>query len=574
MTLWFRRFKYLILAAVAACSASCETQQPSTPPPADSSESGSDMNFGSTLEPFVNRAHEMGIDFSYSDGADANFCTMLEALGGGVAWLDYDRDGWSDLAATGGGDLRSDKTITGCAAALFRNLDGKRFVSVGGRAGVESHELYSNGLAIADYDNDGFQDLLITGYGRPQLWHNMGDGTFLQVANAAGLIDDRWGSSAGWADLNGDGNLDLYMAHYVNWSFENHPFCAGGPPGERDNCPPREFQPLPDSVYFSRGDGTFIDATEWAGLRLDGKGLGVLLCDVEPDGDVDIYVANDTTDNFLYINDGQGKFQEMGIAAGVARDENGIPNGSMGVGLCDFNRDGLPDLWVANYERESFALYRNEGRGHFLHVSQRYGITDQGGLFVGFGTECEDFDSDGVQDVVVANGHVIKFPAASPRKQIPLLLRFDGARFQRMPGVAGSYFGEPHEGRGLGAADFDGDGDLDLAISQLNEPLALLENRFLDQNRWLALELIGTQSNRDAVGARVTLQTDKGAWDRQVTGGGSYLSHSSRRLHFPLPGQAEPISLVVRWPAGEVQTLDATSLAGTIRLVEPLAEKK
>jgi enediyne biosynthesis protein E4 len=297
----------------------------------------------------------------------------------------------------------------------------------------------------------------------------------------------------------------------------------------------------------------------------------VLLADVEPDGDVDIYVANDTTDNFLYLNDGNGRFADVGIARGVALDDRGIPNGSMGVELCDYNQDGLPDLWVANYEDESFALYRNEGGGNFLHVSQRLGITDLGGLFVGFGTACEDFDADGDQDFVVTNGHVIKYPVAAPRRQLPLLLEYDGRRFTRARFEPGSFFEQPHEGRGLAVADFDADGDLDLAISHLNEPLALLRNEFHPQNRWLSLNLIGTVSCRDAVGTRVELQVGDRRWQRQVVGGGSYLSHHSRDVHFVLPDGDAQRKLTIHWSSGGEQSFDASSLTGRITLIEPRA---
>lgn len=528
----------------------------------------------STFVPFVDRAQELGVVFAYSDGGDANFCTMLESLGGGVGWLDFDRDGWLDLVATGGGTFSSDEKIVGCPGDLFRNLDGSKFVSCGASARMGSVELYSHGLAIADYDNDGFQDVLVTGYGRPQLWQNMGDGTFVESAAAAGILDDRWSSSAGWADFNGDGNLDLYLAHYVNWSFDNHPYCGRRQPGQREICPPRDFQPLPDSLYFSQGDGVFVEGAAAAGLRGDGKGLGVLLCDADADGDADIYVANDTTDNFLYVNHGTGKFDEVGIAAGVARSDRGSPDGSMGVALCDFNRDGLHDIWVSNYESEMFALYRNEGSDRFLHVSTRLGITDLGGLFVGFGTACEDFDSDGDEDIAVVNGHVLKFPTHTPRRQLPLFMQFefDSQRFHRVPAAPGSYFGGPHEGRGLATADFDADGDLDIAVSHLHEPLALLENRFHRRNRCLAVNLIGVQSNRDAVGARVELQTRAGTTSRQVFGGGSYLSHHSRWLYFALADSSETRSLVVHWPSGSKQTLDASSLTGQVTLLEGSAE--
>lgn len=558
----------MTLAFAAVFAASCSRQTPAPTSTTAAVEGTASTAAAPAAAPFVNRAQELGVDFSYSSGGDANLSTMLESLGGGVGWLDFDRDGWLDLVATGGGGFPSEKTISGRAGAMFRNLDGKRFVSVGERAGIATSELFTNGIAVADYDNDGFQDFLITGYGRPQLWRNMGDGTFHEGSAGAGILDDRWGSSAGWADFDGDGNLDLYLAHYVDWSFENHPYCNANQPGFRDNCPPREFNPLPHSLFLSQGDGMFVDASSAAGLRQDGKGLGVLLCDIDLDGDVDIYVANDTTDNFLYINDGHAVFAEIAVEAGVARDDRGIPNGSMGVDVCDFNRDGLPDLWVANYERETFALYRNEGRNRFLHVSQRLGITDLSGLFVGFGTACEDFDSDGDDDLMVANGHVVKFPVNSPRKQIPLLMQFDGRRYQRMSSAPGAYFGDPHEGRGLAVADFDADGDLDVAISDQAEPIALLENNFRRSRRCLALNLIGVQSNRDAVGARVELRSGESVWSRQITGGGSYLSHSSRCLYFALPEKTEPRSLTVYWPSGRRQTFDASELTGQVTLLE------
>lgn len=567
-----------ILTVGAALAAGCDRQTRvpiETPVNADqaATDSAALGAPAAAVVPLVDRARELGIEFAYRNGAEANLSTMLESLGGGVGWLDFDRDGWPDLVAPGGGSFPSENTIAGRAGALFRNLDGKKFVSVGGSAGIETQELFTHGVAIADFDNDGFQDLLITGFGRPQLWHNMGDGTFRDLAVAAGITDSRWGSSAAWADLDGDGDLDLYLAHYLNWSFKNHPACFNKP-NHRDSCPPRDFDPLPDIVYYSQGDGSFVDATATAGLRTDGKGLGVLLLDVEPDGDMDIYVANDTTENFLYVNDGSGKFEEIGMMAGVACSERGTPDGSMGVDLCDFNGDGRPEIWVANYERETFALYRNDGPHRFMHVSQRLGITNLGGLFVGFGTACADFDSDGDDDMVVANGHVIKYSPNAPRKQLPLLLQYDGQRYQRALSAPGSYFGDPHEGRGLGVADFDQDGDLDVAISDLKDPLALLENRFQDCNRTLALTLVGINSNRDGIGARVELHAGQARTCRQVTGGGSYLSHSARTLYFALPETPQPKSLVVHWPAGRVQTLNVDSLAGCVTLLEPAAESE
>ncbi|MCI0359912.1 MAG: CRTAC1 family protein [Planctomycetaceae bacterium] len=569
----FFRVKKLAAWVVAASmiAAGCRQQSSPIAPAAVVPHHSPDNAATANACLFTDRAASLGMEFTYVNGSEANHCTILESMGGGVAWSDFDRDGWLDLIVTGGGKLTADKSISGCASALYRNLGGHGFSAVSRSAGIESTALYSHGVAIGDFDNDGFLDFLVTGYGQPQLWQNMGDGTFREIARSAGIANSLWSTSAGWADLNGDGNLDLYLAHYVNWSFQNHPFCQGTDAGDRDICPPQTFEPLPHSVYYSQGDGAFRDSSSFAGLRADGKGLGVLLCDIEPDGDVDIYVANDTTENFLYLNDGEGRFEESGVSRGVAVDDNGLPNGSMGVDLCDFNRDGKPDIWVTNYERESFAMYRNEGNGQFLHVSQRLGITNLAGLFVGFGTACEDFDSDGDQDLMIANGHVIKFPSISPRRQLPLLLQYDGQRFERAPSASGSYFDEPHEGRGLATADYDSDGDLDVAISHLNEPLALLVNEFHVHNRWLSVVLIGTRSNRDAVGARAELKTSAGTLVRQVTGGGSYLSHSSRALNFALPDQVQPHSLVIHWPAGAVQKIDASSLSGQVTLIEPVA---
>ncbi len=540
--------------------------------------------------PFVDRAAVLGIDAVYRNGEEAGRCSILESLGGGVGWFDYDRDGWLDLVATGGGGFGDGPVLTGAPTTLWRSVpaaagSGRHFDGVARPAGLDTLPLYTHGVAIGDFDNDGFPDLLVTGYGPAQLWRNLGDGGFAAVSEWLGAADPRWNSSAGWADLDGDGDIDLYLARYVDWSFDHDPFC-GRTQAQRDICPPREFEGLPDSIYRNEGDGTFVEVSREAGLRTDGKGLGVLLADVNLDGHVDIYVGNDTTDNFLYVNDGDGTFTEQGLVAGVALDDQGVPNGSMGVDLCDFNRDGRPDLWVANYEREAFALYRNEGRGQFLHVSRRHGITALGGLFVGFGTACTDLDFDGLVDIVVANGHVIKFPDASPRRQVPLLLAFDGERFRRAEAPGGTFFGDPQEGRGLATGDYDRDGDIDLAISRLNEPVAVLENLMPRRGRPLVVELVGTRSNRDAIGTRVSLDAaGEPPLETQLTGGGSYLSHGHRAVHIRLPetdalpvGASRPVRVVVRWPSGTVTTADMPTLSSSedlpaaLRLVEPAVD--
>jgi hypothetical protein len=524
-----------------------------------------------TCARFTALADASGIRFTYRDGQESGNFAILESLGGGVALFDFDGDGLLDIFLPGGGRYGERNEILGLAGGLFHNDGALAFHETTTLAGVQYAPYYSHGVAVGDYNGDGFPDLLVTGYGGLQMFANRGDGTFDEVSRAVGLNDTLWSSSAAWGDLNGDGALDLYVAHYVNWSFDNHPFCAAPDAKRRDVCPPKRFEGLPHTLYFGRGDGTFRDGSREAGLEPQGptgKGLGVLLADVDLDGDLDIYVANDTVPKFLYRNQGGGTFEEVGTESGAALSETATPDGSMGLDMGDFNLDGLPDLWVANYERESLALYRNDGECRFLHVSRVSGVTAVGSLFVSFGTLFLDFDRDGDEDLFVTNGHVVRYPANAPLKQLPLLFENRSGRFVNVAASAGPDLAVPHLGRGVAGGDIDNDGDLDLVLSPINEPASILVNQSPNDNHWLRIRLIGTKSQRDAVGARVTLTTSAGVQTRQVKGGGSYLSQSDLRVFFGIPKGHSIEKLSIDWPSGTKQELDVPQVDRAITVIE------
>lgn len=568
----------LISTVVIALSwlAGCDS---TTPDPALDADSGTGKSVAqdvtsvtekvSTVIEFVEQSRANGIDFTYRNGEEAGHFSIVESLGGGLGLFDFNSDGLLDLIAPGGGKFEAGPKIVGLPPALFQNDGNWKFHEVSNEANVARAAFYSHGVAVGDHDNDGFPDFVITGYGGLVFYRNLGDGTFEELTQVAGLTDSLWSSSAAWGDIDGDGLLDLYVAHYANWSWQNHPFCPGPRENLREVCAPRNFDPLPDILYLNNGDGTFRDGSRAAGLSLEGKGLGVVLADVDLDGKLDIYVANDTVPNLLYKNLGDGKLSEVGMRSGASGSATGTADGSMGADLGDFNLDGLPDIWVVNFAPEAFALYRNEGNFLFTHVSQSYGVTAMGGLYVGWGTVFSDFDRDGDEDIFVSNGHVIRYPLDAPLLQKPLVLENDrGKRFANVAPAAGKYADTPHMGRGAALGDIDNDGDLDLAVNHTNEPVALLSNESQTQNGWVSLRLIGTRSSRDPVGAIVRVETSKGAQVRQLKGGTSYASSSDPRLFFGL-GKSEIREITIRWPSGQTQTLKGVAVKQTLTIIEP-----
>jgi hypothetical protein len=547
-----------------------------------------------------------GLSFTYHNGDEAGLATILESLGGGVALLDYDGDGLLDVFLTGGGHFDG-KEIKGYPCKLFRNRGGFRFEDVTAATGLDrlaggAPWFYTHGCAAADYDNDGWPDLLVTGWGRLALFHNRPDGKggrrFEEVTHAAGLKDKLWSTGAAWGDLDGDGWPDLYVCHYVNWSWDNNPPCKDYRDQTRpDVCAPKVFLGLPHVLYRNNRDGTFTDVSAAAGLRMPrpeaaygqlarlppearerlrradrdrdyGKGLGVLIADLDDDGLPDVYVTNDTSGNFLYLNRGGGLLEEVAAERGVACDDAGTLTGSMGVDAADYNGTGRLSIFVANYQNEAHALYRNRGQGQFVFASRAAGLTAVGLTYIGFGAGFLDFDLDGHEDLFLSNGHVVHYPPPPAEvKQRPLLLRNGRrpgdqpheVRFEDVSARAGPYFQAPRLGRGAALGDLDNDGRTDIVLNPMNEPAVVLRNRHDTGHHWLGVQLIG-RPYRDAVGARLELEAGGEKLVRVVKGGGSYLSSGDRRVIFGLGPLDKVGRLTVRWPSGKTQTWEGLAL--------------
>jgi hypothetical protein len=501
-------------------------------------------------------------------GEEFGYATILESLGSGVAATDIDRDGLPDALIAGGGTFEGRRPV-GRPVFVLRNR-GNHFSDHTPAAGLQNIPLYHHGLAVADADNDGFPDLLVTGYGGVLYFRNQGDGTFADDTANSGIQCPAWCSSAAWADFNRDGCLDLYVAGYVDWSFENDPPCFAADGVTRDNCSPKLFNACPDFLFLSQADGTWLNqSAEW-GVRTDGKALGVVAADIDRDGFIDVYVGNDVMMNFLYRNQEGRRFEDRSISSGAGVSSRGSPDASMGVDAADFDNDGRFDLWAANFEMESFALYRNQGSMMFRHVSDEAGIAAIGAHYVGWGTGFCDFDLDGDEDLAVCNGNVVRFPQHSPAKQRMLLLEnIEHSWFREATAAAGPALLQQVNGRGLALLDWNLDGRMDMLTTPVESKASLLQNESTSVGRWLTLHLSGTSSPRHPIGCIAELRTDQRTMLRQLKGGGSYASTHQPALHFGIRPDEQPLELIITWPSGRRQTLSPGPLNAVQSVQEP-----
>ncbi|MCY2992254.1 MAG: FG-GAP-like repeat-containing protein [Planctomycetota bacterium] len=536
-------------------------------------------NDGAGAIRFVNQAAEAQLDFVHVSKTDKEpGSRMCELFAGGVGVVDYDQDGWPDLYFTQGGPWPPNPQQTQFVHRLFRNLGGERFQDVTAQAGVGSNA-YGQGVAVGDYDNDGFPDLYVAHFGRNRLYRNHGDGTFADVTAESGIAGECWTSSCLIADLNGDGLPDLYDVTYLTDRRRLEQSCYR--PGHASLCTPDVFQAEQDHLFMNVGDGTFRDVSEAAGIVVpDGKGLGLVAADFNGSGQLSLFVANDDVPSFYFVNrtakpGGLPTFADRGVSSGLAYNGDGHTQGSMGVAADDFDGNGLLDLFVTTFENQSKTLYLQESPDQFVDASRQFGLRDPLWSMVGFGTQAMDADLDGYPDLVVTNGHLYDVSSeGTPYRMRPQFFRnLHGRRFRELPPAeVGAWFAGAYLGRGLARLDWNRDGREDFVVAQLDGPAALVTNVSPNVGHYLALRLVGTSGARDAIGATVRVTAAGRTWMKQLTAGDGYQASNQRQLVFGL-GRAEQVETVkVSWPGGQPQAFSGMAVDRQVALIEGRAE--
>jgi hypothetical protein len=520
---------------------------------------------------FVDVTAKAGITFVHKSGASGEKY-MVETFGSGLAWIDYDNDGFPDLYFVNG--------APGASNALYHNNRDGTFTDVTQHAGVAASggalaKAYKTGVAVGDYDNDGYLDLYVTAFGPNILYRNNGDGTFTDVTSKAGVAGgpNEWSTSTGFIDYDRDGRLDLYVVNYLAYRLEENLYCGLRKEGYRMYCHPTQFDGTPDRLFHNNGDGTFTDVSKQAGIANPaGKGLGVTFCDYDRDGDPDIYVANDTVRNFLYRNNGDGTFTDVAYGAGVGFDSNGKPQAGMGTDCADVDGNGYPDIFVTNFSEELNALYQNRGDGTFEDVSATTGM-NAAFLALGFGTKLYDYDNDGDLDIHVTNGHVIDnvklYQPNLSYAQKDFLFENVGGKFRDITARGGPALQVERIGRGLAVADFDNDGNIDVAMTSLGQHPVLLRNQGVSHGNWITLRAKGKKSNSFGLGATVNVRTSQGVQVREINNVASYLSSNDIRLHVGVGAAPIIQQIEILWPGGTRQVLRDVAVNQILTVEEP-----
>jgi hypothetical protein len=515
-----------------------------------------------------------GITWTHQNAMSANRY-LPETMGPGVAFFDYDNDGWVDLFLVNSGAADFYKPEKPLRNALYKNNRDGTFTDVTDKAGVAGGQQFGMGCAIADYDNDGHQDILVTAYGRCTLYRNNGNGTFTDVTEKAGVASPGWTTSAVWFDYDNDGRLDLFLCSFVQYSINNDVFCGDNKLGKRFYCIPRVFKPTSSVLFRNNGDGTFTKTSAGTDIeRAMGKALGVVATDINNDGLLDLFVANDTVQNFLFANRGKGKWSEIALQAEVGFSSNGTPRSGMGVDAADFNGDGKQDLFVANVDQEMFSLYRNEGNEFFSDVAAPNAVAQSTRLLSGWGLKFFDYDNDGLVDLFLANGHpddMIESYSRQVRYKEPLLLfRHDGAKLVNVSALSGPVFQKVYPARGLAVGDYNNDGRIDVIIGNNGEAPVLLKNNAGAGNHWIGLKLQGTSCNRDAIGATISWSANGVTRSRFKTHGGSYLSSHDMREVLGLGTAAKVDWVEIKWPqpSGRVERISDVPIDRYVTIVE------